>query len=415
MGVTGSGKSSFISLLADQDVEVSHSLRSNTVNVKAYSFTDDSGRTVFLVDTPGFDDTARSDAEILKDISYFLAAMYANRIRLAGLIYLHRISDARMLGSAVKNLSVFKNLCGESAFGHVVLATTMWSEMERNGEADVAHQRLSELQSTYWADMIELGSMVARHIGQRSSAREMVRMLMERATSSLVTLDIQRQLVDEGKTLAETEAGKLILADISATRKNYDRERAELQESLDEAQREEDEEGTESIISELSAIGARARQRHDDGISLGVNIRQLAEEQHPRYLNLITTLQQDSTDAGSSGPAPDPRSEDLDARVRYLERRLKEKDDEVAEMHKRQQHQSRRSEAKRDRGYPYTVERRPINKVEDGKQDQNVVTQLLTKIGSFLGVSDEKEKEKGRLVLVRNNSTPSSMSDAEHR
>lgn len=29
MGVTGSGKSSFISLLADQDVEISHSLHSS--------------------------------------------------------------------------------------------------------------------------------------------------------------------------------------------------------------------------------------------------------------------------------------------------------------------------------------------------------------------------------------------------
>ena len=32
------------------------------------------GRTVTLVDTPGFNDTSKSDTEILKMIAYFLAA-----------------------------------------------------------------------------------------------------------------------------------------------------------------------------------------------------------------------------------------------------------------------------------------------------------------------------------------------------
>ena len=32
------------------------------------------GRTVALIDTPGFDDTSKSDTEILKMIAFFLAA-----------------------------------------------------------------------------------------------------------------------------------------------------------------------------------------------------------------------------------------------------------------------------------------------------------------------------------------------------
>ena len=49
-------------------------LESCTAEVKlANKFTLD-GKTVTLVDTPGFDDTLKSDADILKMIAAFLAA-----------------------------------------------------------------------------------------------------------------------------------------------------------------------------------------------------------------------------------------------------------------------------------------------------------------------------------------------------
>ena len=49
--------------------------KSPTAEVQfANTFTLD-GRTVTLIDTPGFDDIFRSDTEVLKMIAYFLAAM----------------------------------------------------------------------------------------------------------------------------------------------------------------------------------------------------------------------------------------------------------------------------------------------------------------------------------------------------
>src|SRR4051794_37978067 len=100
-----------------------------TVNIGVYSFTHPGNKTVFLVDTPGFDDTNRSDVDILKDIAFFLTTMHANRCRLAGVIYLHRITDPRMGGSALKNLEMFQKLCGTGSLPSVILTTTMWGDL----------------------------------------------------------------------------------------------------------------------------------------------------------------------------------------------------------------------------------------------------------------------------------------------
>lgn len=68
---------------------------------------------VQLIDTPGFDDTHKSDADILQKLSVWLAASYSARTKLTGIIYLHRVSDNRMQGTALMNLGMFKKLCGD--------------------------------------------------------------------------------------------------------------------------------------------------------------------------------------------------------------------------------------------------------------------------------------------------------------
>ena len=92
MGATGSGKTTvsrmrplimsrsspdtlqFINLASGSNLRIGLGLESCTAEVKlADEFTLDE-KTVTLIDTPGFDDTAKSDTEILKIIAAFLAA-----------------------------------------------------------------------------------------------------------------------------------------------------------------------------------------------------------------------------------------------------------------------------------------------------------------------------------------------------
>lgn len=123
-----------------------------TTDVQVHSFIYKHTRRVFLVDTPGFDDSERGETQILKDIALFLSQIYKRKILLTGIIYLHRITDRRMSGSSIRNLDMFKALCGEDAYKHVVLATTMWEQVDLK----IGEQRENELKSKpdYWGYMI---------------------------------------------------------------------------------------------------------------------------------------------------------------------------------------------------------------------------------------------------------------------
>ncbi|TKA64677.1 hypothetical protein B0A49_13161 [Cryomyces minteri] len=112
MGVTGAGKSSFISLCSKNPIKVGHDLEACTAVVDVYAVEWTESATVFLIETPGFDDTNRSDTEVLREIATLLTISYSHDVRSYGIIYFDRISDIRMQGSAKKNLLMFKKLCG---------------------------------------------------------------------------------------------------------------------------------------------------------------------------------------------------------------------------------------------------------------------------------------------------------------
>ncbi|KAM7197445.1 P-loop containing nucleoside triphosphate hydrolase protein [Naviculisporaceae sp. PSN 640] len=279
MGATGSGKSTFISLLADEEVEVSHGLESHTTHGRAYSFEDpDSGEQMTLMDMPGFDDTSRSDAEILRELSYSLVMLHRTNVRLAGVVYLHRISDPRMSGSAIKSLRLFKALCGAQNYPHIVLATTMWTDIDE--ERVAGQQREQDLSNTYWADLITGGSQVVQHDGSRESALSIVRGLTMTERSKSVTLAIQRELVVEGRTLDDTEVGRILSQEMESDRARAVRDAQDLDSSLKEAEQDGDGDTAAALRAERQAAQAKAARRTREKEALRISLRQLREEQH---------------------------------------------------------------------------------------------------------------------------------------
>ncbi|KAK0897901.1 hypothetical protein LTR02_010448 [Friedmanniomyces endolithicus] len=234
MGETGSGKSSFINrILGEEAARVGHTLLSETASIQSYSVSI-SGRIITLVDTPGFNDTFRSETDVLRDISDWLASTYRSHLQLlSGIIYLHGIDSPKMPGSAFRNLKMFEALVGSDALRNVVLATTMWDTVK----AFIGESRESELKETFWKGLIERGSITARVYPDRRSAMAILERTafdQREGSSSGARLAIQRELVDENLSLEDTAAGQVIVERMDSMERTYKQQLLELTSQMQE-------------------------------------------------------------------------------------------------------------------------------------------------------------------------------------
>lgn len=242
MGMTGAGKSTFISLCTGEDVPVGHELQACTKEVTIYQCRWSSTVNIYLVDTPGFDDTNRSDTSVLKEIATWLTISYEKNMELSGIIYLHRITDTRMGGSARKNLFMFRKLCGTEVLQNVLLVSTMWEVGElANGE-----RRESELVDTedFWGILVESGAKVERHDNSRESAMGLLKKFVGK---NRVIMSIQKEMVNDHKTLDQTQAGMELEGELQKERDKFKRELAEVQETMKEAIRAQDQKSAELL------------------------------------------------------------------------------------------------------------------------------------------------------------------------
>lgn len=261
-----------------------------TADVAPHAFMYSPTQRVFLLDTPGFDDTTRSDTEVLKDVATFLSRMYAGKIKLSGIIYLHRITDNRMSGSAMRNLNMFKKLCGENYFQNVVLATTMWERLSSKADG-LRNEEQLKANRDWWGGMLAKGSRMFQHYDSAGSAREIVGYLVK---SSPTVLRIQEEMVDERRELVDTLAGREVEKDLHELRAKCVEEMKALRDEQAEALKERD----ETMLAELrrqeklmkERIEASDKARKD----LQVNFERLARENEAKYLGIMKNMREEN-------------------------------------------------------------------------------------------------------------------------
>ena len=84
---------------------------------------------------------------------------YQNGSQLAGLIYIHRISDKRFSGISGRNFKIFRELCGETSLKNVVIVTNMWGDVSY----DVGKDRERELASKFLKPALNRGAQMVYH------------------------------------------------------------------------------------------------------------------------------------------------------------------------------------------------------------------------------------------------------------
>lgn len=257
MGVTGAGKSTFIKAATQlEHIGIGHDLYScktpsmyylspsntttDTETVESYSIKY-KGPQVTLIDTPGFNDTQQKEGDVLRAIADWLAFHYQNepRMKLTGIIYLQSIMEPRMTGSSLRNLKMFKQLCGKDPMRNVVLVTTRWGVASKAGQMTLAQQHEEQLatDAKFWGGLIELGARMERYEDSMASAWRIIDSL---ATHKPLPLQIQTELVDQQKDLIETAAGIAVNEEILKMEAEHKKEIAALHEEIEEAKSEGD-------------------------------------------------------------------------------------------------------------------------------------------------------------------------------
>ncbi|KII85057.1 hypothetical protein PLICRDRAFT_178817 [Plicaturopsis crispa FD-325 SS-3] len=327
MGATGTGKSTFINLASGSSLGVGRGLHSCTSAVETALPFEVDGRWVTLIDTPGFDDTTTSDTEILKMISSFLGERYKSGQKLSGILYMHRISDFRVGGVSKRNFGMFRKLCGEDTLGNVVIVTNMWGEVApERGEA-----REAELagDDRFFKPVLDKGARMARHDGTVRSAVGIIRQLVG---SRPQALRIQRELVDENKSLCRTAAGIELGRELAEQTQQHEDRLKELDNEMRAAMHAKDEEGRRRIDAEhkrlqgeLSALEAESQRREaqmqEERAQLKQNMekaeregKQWAEEAYMQYEREVQEIEGRLASAGSDGEREEMRRQLADLR-----------------------------------------------------------------------------------------------------
>jgi GTPase Era involved in 16S rRNA processing len=232
MGATGSGKSTFINRACPKArMRVGEDLQSCTSVVQISPSFTLNGRTVYLIDTPGFDDTTRSNVEVLQDIAVHLAESYKRGIKLCGIIFIHRITDNRIGGVSRQNIRMFEKLCGFDVMKNVILVTNMWGDLPSQ---QAGEKREAQLKSddAFFKQMVARGAELVRHYNTIESVNNIILKLL--AKEGPIVTKLQEEMVDEEKNLTDTAAGDHLNHELSELQKKHEEDMRELRREMDD-------------------------------------------------------------------------------------------------------------------------------------------------------------------------------------
>ncbi|KAF7967264.1 hypothetical protein HWV62_35011 [Athelia sp. TMB] len=290
MGATGSGKTTFINLLSGSELRVGRGLQSCTSVVQAAAPFTFQGRRVVLFDTPGFDDTTKSDTDILKMIAAFLASTYQQGATLSGVIYVHRISDFRMGGISRRNFSMFRKLCGDDSLKNVALVTNMWSEVDPAvGAAREAELRTKDI---FFKPVLDKHAQLLRHDGSLASAHAIIEQIV---SNHPLALRIQQELVDEHKDISETAAGTELNRELAEQARKHAEELRQIREEMQVAIKERDEETRQELEAEAKKLKAEMQRVQTDSQKLAANYNEEKARLEQRMMEISDAAQRSAT------------------------------------------------------------------------------------------------------------------------
>jgi hypothetical protein len=125
---------------------------------------------------------------------------------------------------------MFRKLIRNDALHNVELVTTMWHLADQVQSTE--REKVLIDTDEFWRTMVRNGSTVGRFDGTVEGAYNIIQSLLNRTAR---ILNIQKEMIDDHLQLAETEAGKEVLANLTGLKLQHERDISELSLLIDEA------------------------------------------------------------------------------------------------------------------------------------------------------------------------------------
>jgi hypothetical protein len=147
-------------------------------------------------------------------------------VKLAGVIYFHRISDERWRRSDTRSFGWLKRICGDQTLRNVVLTTNMWG----NVDSAVGAAREAQLAAEFVKPALDKGAQLLRHYNTNRSAHDIIRAILKNRRTAL---QVQQELIDEGREFHRTTVGEEISREVGESTRRLAQQVQELQNALE--------------------------------------------------------------------------------------------------------------------------------------------------------------------------------------
>jgi hypothetical protein len=169
-----------------------------------------------------------------------------------------------MGGTSTRNFKMFRELCGDTALRNVVIVTNMWGEVDPQvGEAREAELMEEEI---FFKPVLDKGARMARHENTVPSAERIIRLILN---NNPLPLQIQVELVEEGKDISATSAGEELKQELNARIREHEEEMRVLKEEMNQAMGNKDEETRRELEIESQKTQKEIARFENDAKRLG--------------------------------------------------------------------------------------------------------------------------------------------------
>ena len=154
--------------------------------------------------------------------------------KLAGVVYVHRISDRRFSGIASRNFKILRELCGEMSL--------------KNG---IGEAREGGVASTFPKPALDKGARMIRHHNTKQSAHDILRRI---TNNHPVVLRIQRELMDEHKNVTSTVAEEVVNVELAEEMIRHEADLKVIREEMARALQDKRKRAREVLLEETRRL-----------------------------------------------------------------------------------------------------------------------------------------------------------------